>query len=149
MKYRRTGLCAILLIALTLLLAGCAGKNGSVTVQVDRAGQPSSREVFAPGEGLPEDRKPEGDYVRIQVDSRTVRLLPLDEPCTVTLTQDGDKKNIIRVTGDGVVMESANCLSQDCVHMGEVNRDNWETRVQGAFIICLPHRVTVELVVRD
>lgn len=33
--------------------------------------------------------------------------------------------------------------------MGEVTLDNWETRPNQQFIICLPNRVSVELVVKE
>ena len=42
-------------------------------------------------------------------------------------------------------MESANCEGQDCVHMEPVTRDNLETRVMSGMIICLPHRLSVEV----
>jgi hypothetical protein len=29
--------------------------------------------------------------------------------------------------------------------MGEVTRDNLEVRVMGGFIICLPHKISVEV----
>ena len=49
----------------------------------------------------------------------------------------------------GVVMASSTCHNQLCVHMGEVTLDNWELRANQTFIICLPNRVTVELVVKE
>ena len=42
-------------------------------------------------------------------------------------------------------MEEADCHGQDCVKMEPVTRDNLEMRVMGGFIICLPHRVSVEV----
>ena len=92
---------------------------------------------------------PEGDYVRIQVDGVTKACVPLSEPQTVTLRQPTGEENVVEITSSGAVMRSANCHNQDCVHMGAVTIDNWETRPNGAFIICLPHRVTVELIVRE
>lgn len=44
-----------------------------------------------------------------------------------------------------VWMESANCTTQDCVHMGEITRENLYIRPMGGFIICLPHGLTVEV----
>ena len=123
MKHRRTAVCALLLLV-ALLLAGCSGDDADVPV-------------------------PEGDYVRIQVDGKTVQIVPLGEPRTVTLRQETGETNVIRITENGVYMESSNCHNQDCVRMGEVDRENWETRVNGAFIICLPNRVSVELAVKE
>ena len=86
------------------------------------------------------------DDVEVSV---TKARVPLSEPQTLTIRQPTGEENVVEITSRGAVMRSANCHNQDCVHMGEVTVDNWETRVNGAFIICLPHQVTVELVVRE
>ena len=44
-------------------------------------------------------------------------------------------------------MASSTCGNQLCVHMGAVTLNNWETRPQQTYIICLPNRVSVELAV--
>ena len=54
---------------------------------------------------------------------------------------------MVEVTAEGAVMLSSTCHNQLCVKMGEVTRDNWETRPNQQFIICLPNRVSVELAV--
>ena len=51
----------------------------------------------------------------------------------------------VTLTGAAVYMDHANCDNQDCVNMGEVTLDNLELRVMGGFIICLPHKVSVEV----
>lgn len=114
-----------------VLLAGCAAQP------VEEA--PAATEIPVP----------EGDYVRIQVDGVTKAMIPLTEPQTITLRQPTGEENVIEITSRGAVMKSANCHNQDCVHMGAVTVDNWESRVNEAFIVCLPHKVTVELVVRE
>ena len=83
------------------------------------------------------------------MDGREVRRIPLSKPQTVTIDQGGGVVNVIEITERGAVMKSSTCENQLCVHMGEVNVDNWEYRPNGAFIICLPHRVTVELKVKE
>ena len=70
--------------------------------------------------------------------------LPFGEPHTLRINQPLGQ-NTIRITTDAVFMEDADCHGQDCVGMGEVTRDNLETRVMGGFIICLPHQVSVEV----
>ena len=87
-----------------------------------------------------------GDVVIISVDGREYTRVPLSEPQTVTVRQGEDMVNVIEVSDHGAVMRSSTCENQLCVHMGEVTLDNWEWRVNGAFIICLPNRVSVELV---
>ena len=88
-----------------------------------------------------------GDVVIISVNGEEYARVPLSSPRTVTVKQENGAENVIRVTEQGAVMERSTCHNQLCVHMGEVNRDNWEYRPNGAFIICLPNRVSVELVV--
>ena len=89
------------------------------------------------------------DTVIITVDGQEVARVPLDQPQTVTVSQESGAENVIEITSEGAVMRSSTCENQLCVHMGAVTVDNWETRVNGAFIICLPNRVSVELAVKE
>ena len=54
-------------------------------------------------------------------------------------------RNKIRITANSVYMEDADCQGQDCVKMTEITRDNLETRVLRDMIICLPHKITVQV----
>ena len=91
-------------------------------------------------------------WVYVKTDT-TEGFLPLPEDeagsYTYPLTQvraDGTHAvNNIRVTPEGVFMESATCDSQDCVHQGVLTLANRELRPLGNFIICLPHRVWLSL----
>lgn len=83
----------------------------------------------------------------ITVDGVEYRRVPLSQPQTVTIEQPGGEVNVVEVSDHGAVMLSSTCRNQLCVHMGEVTVDNWEFRPNQAFIICLPNRVSVELVV--
>ena len=67
-------------------------------------------------------------------------------PQTVVVEQEDGSRNEIVVTSEGAYMAFSSCDNQLCVHMGEVTLDNWETRPNQAFIICLPNRVSVELI---
>ena len=89
------------------------------------------------------------DTVIITVDGQEVARVPLNQPQTVTVSQESGAENVIEITSEGAVMRSSTCENQLCVHMGAVTVDNWETRVNGAFIICLPNRVSVELAVKE
>ena len=71
--------------------------------------------------------------------------LPFGEEHTVLIHQINGSENLVRLTGEAVYMDSANCDGQDCVNMGEVTRENLETRVLGGFIICLPNMIVVEV----
>ena len=86
-----------------------------------------------------------GLWVTVALDGKLLLDLPFDQPHTITIRQEDGSENVVQITGDRVYMESSNCDGHDCVMMGEVTRDNLELRVLGGFIICLPHRLSVEV----
>ena len=92
---------------------------------------------------------PEENRVVITVDGKEVKSVPLSRPQTVTVRQGDGIENVIEITHEGARMLSSTCDNQLCVHMGQVTVDNWELRPNQQFIICLPNRVTVELVVKE
>jgi hypothetical protein len=83
--------------------------------------------------------------VYITCDGRPLLDLPFGEAHSVQIIQDDGSENTVAITEDAVYMEHADCDNQDCVHMGAVTRDNLELRVMGGFIICLPHKISVEV----
>lgn len=87
------------------------------------------------------------DMVIISVDGKEYARVPLSKPQTVTVAQKDGSVNVVEVSDHGAVMLSSTCDNQLCVEMGEVTVDNWETRPNQQFIICLPNRVGVELAV--
>lgn len=91
----------------------------------------------------------EEDMVIISVDGKEYARVTLSKPRTVTVEQQNGCVNVVEVSGRGVVMRSSTCDNQLCVGMGEVTVDNWETRPNQQFIICLPNRVSVELAVTE
>ena len=99
--------------------------------------------------GRPRATPADEDMVIIRVDDREYLRVPLSEPQTVTIEQADGSVNVVEITARGAVMKSSTCHNQLCVHMGEVTLDNWEFRPNGAFIICLPNRVSVELAVKE
>ena len=130
---------AALLLALAALLCGCARQaatGGAVRVLLDGAEWP--------GGSLSPDSD---DDLRVYVtlDGAPLIDLPFGEAHTVCVVQPDGSENAIALTGESVCMERANCENQDCVGMGAVTRDNLELRVMGGFIICLPHRLSVEV----
>lgn len=135
-RWLRATLAAVLLCA-CLALAGCrAPSRGGATVLLD-------------GKPLQEAADPAQDAgglrVYITLDGAPLVDLPFGEAHTVSVRQPDGEENVVRLTGDAVYMESANCENQDCVEMGEVTRENLELRVMGGFIICLPHKLSVEV----
>ena len=71
--------------------------------------------------------------------------LPFSKAHALDILLPGGGENHIVLTGQSVYMQDANCENHDCVDMGAVTRENLELRVMGGFIICLPHRVSVEV----
>ena len=130
-------LCAILMV-LALSASGCARTPGESGIRVLVDGQ-----AWKDGAVSPENDP--GLRVYITCDGRPLLDLPFDEAHSVQIIQDGGAENTVAITGDAVYMEHADCDNQDCVHMGAVTRENLELRVMGGFIICLPHKISVEV----
>ena len=127
----------LLLLAAIIMLAGCqTPKRQSVQVKLDGT-------AFDGGSVGPEA----GDGLRVYVtlDGAALLDLPFGEAHTVEIVQPGVGENTVELTGDSVYMLHADCENQDCVNMGAVTRDNLELRVMGGFIVCLPHRLSVEV----
>lgn len=79
----------------------------------------------------------EAGVVRIYLDSRLVAELPLSEDAEYVL-RDGANENTIEISGGRARISGANCPDGYCVKQGFIDKD-------GESIICLPHRVVVEL----
>ena len=136
-KYWAAGLLfAAVAVVLCLVLLRPGTQNGGAVVRVD--GNVLSSPVLAP-------EKTDDLRVIITLDGQEIANLPFGEAHTVQILQDNGDENVLLLTGDSVRMESANCPGLDCVHMEEVTRDNLETRVMFGMIICLPHRLSVEV----
>ena len=106
-------------------------------------------QVLLDGELLAEEKSihsgSEDLRVYITLNGETLLDLPFAEAHTVRIVQPDGGENTVTLTGTSVYMTEANCEGQDCVQMGEVTRENLEVRVMGGFIICLPHRISVEV----
>lgn len=85
-------------------------------------------------------------HVRIEVNGQLFQKVPLHSPQTITIAQPSGKRNVIEITSDGAEMAFSTCDNQTCIHQGKVTLDNYEFRPTQGFIICLPNRVSVELV---
>lgn len=82
--------------------------------------------------------KEEGQYIRIEHNSKLVGEYPLDVDKEIVLDGDGQYNKVIIKDGKAY-MKEANCRDQICVHMREISID-------GETIICLPNRVFVEVI---
>ena len=83
--------------------------------------------------------------VYVSLDGMVLIDLPFGEEHTIRVLQINGDENTVHITRDAVFMEESNCQNHDCVMMGEITLDNLEMRVMGGFIICLPHRLSVEV----
>ncbi len=127
-----------LLLAALLVLSGCRAQVPSTGPALLLDGEPWEGGALAP-------ESEDSLRVYITLDGAPLADLPFSEAHTVCIAQPDGSENIVELTGAAVVMRSANCENQDCVKMGEVTRENLEVRVMGGFIICLPHRISVEV----
>ncbi len=131
----------LLLAGACALLGGCAARNGATPAQ----GGVSVLLDGAAWDGQPVSPGAEGPRVYVTLDGAALIDVPFTEAHTLDIVQPDGAENAVRLTGDAVFMEKANCQNQDCVQMGEVTEENMELRVLGGFIVCLPHRLSVEV----
>ena len=133
------GLAALALVTggILLLTRGNSGepREGGIRLLLDGAEMTETVRDPEGGDGL---------RVIVTVDGNEAANLPFGMEHTLQVIQDSGR-NTVRITKDAVYMEEADCHGQDCVKMEPVTRDNLEMRVMGGFIICLPHRVSVEV----
>lgn len=94
------------------------------------------------------DQAPAG-VVRIYVDGQLYSEESLGTERDIEIDQAGGQKNILRLTKDGFYMAYSTCHNQLCVQQGPVTADNYFTRALGGRVICLPNKVTAELVFTD
>lgn len=143
--FRLTGL-----VLAALVLTGC-GAGPSMprgTVPADGMLPAQGARVLLDGaawDGQPVSADAAGPRVYITLDGEALIDLPFSQARTVSVIQPDGAENAVILTGEAVYMAHANCDNQDCVDMGQVTQDNLETRVMGGFIICLPHKVSVEV----
>ena len=71
--------------------------------------------------------------------------IAMDREKIITIRQDDGKVNLVHITPEKVYMESSTCENQDCVGQGEISLDNYDKRILGTYVICLPNNVTIEL----
>jgi hypothetical protein len=88
-------------------------------------------------------------YLRVTVPGQTFELVPLTEEREIVIEQEDGSRNVVEIFPGGFRMKESNCTNQDCVNQGDVTQSNVATRVLGSEIICLPHRVVLELVTAD
>ena len=88
-------------------------------------------------------------YLRITAPDQTFNLMPLTGASEVVIDQADGSHNVVEVFAGGFRMKESNCTNQDCVHQGDVTLQNIASRPLANQIICLPHKVVLELVTVD
>lgn len=101
------------------------------------------------GYQLQRSRQVAKDEIAVYVDGKLYAASPLRAGQDLTVEQEDGSVNVIRMTENGFYMQSSTCKNQDCVHQGDVTRDNWSQRLLGTHVICLPNRVDVVLMVES
>ena len=139
---------AVLIVAGAGLWAVLSGQNTGGSQKTQDMLNGRERLLLLDGTELTETTvspgKGDGLRVIVWLENQELANLPFGEEHTLEVIQRSGW-NKVRVTPEAVYMEDADCQGQDCVHMGQITRDNMETRVNREFIICLPHKVTVQV----
>ena len=86
-------------------------------------------------------------YLFIILNGRVWGIEALGEERDVTVDQGDGVVNVIHLQEDGFYMASSTCDNQLCVGEGTVTLTNWQQRILGPCVYCLPHNLQLELVV--
>ena len=79
-----------------------------------------------------------GSYAAVTVNGETVATLPMNEDGEYLFSDDTAGYNLIKVKSGKAFVESADCRDQICVEHIAVSKE-------GEVIVCLPHKLTVEI----
>lgn len=82
--------------------------------------------------------KKKGTYAVVKVDGQELYKLELDKDTTVDVAGYQGGLNRIEVKAGKVSMTEADCPDELCVKTGKISRT-------GETIVCLPHRVVIEI----
>ena len=117
---------------------------------------PSAEPTSPPDESSPAETEPPSNsdseetlpagYLFIILNDRIWGIEPLGEERDVTVDQGNGVVNVIHLLPDGFYMASSTCDNQLCVGEGTVTLNNWQQRILGPCVYCLPHQLTLELV---
>ena len=116
---------------------------GPVPVQTEAV---SVIEASPQPEGQPPEQSAPG-YLFIFLEGRVWGIEALGEERNVTVDQGNGVVNVIHLQKDGFYMDSSTCDNQLCVGEGTVTLTNWQQRILGPCVYCLPHNLQLELVV--
>ena len=121
-----------------LATAAATNEPAEMDLETDNAAQT--------GKNSEAQNSPEA-YLYIIVNGRISAIYPIGEEGDVTVDQGNGKVNVVHLTENGFYMASSTCDNQLCVQQGEVTVDNYQYRILGTSVLCLPNNVDLELVV--
>lgn len=87
-------------------------------------------------------RSDEAQYVRIVQDGKEIGQYQLFEDQTVVITDKDGGYNLLLISGGRADMTDADCPGQLCVKRQAVSQN-------GESIICLPHRLVIEIIAKE
>lgn len=82
--------------------------------------------------------KKDGDVVLIKVDGEVKHQLELNKDTELMVSGYNGGENQVVIKDGAVYMSDADCPDKLCVNMGRISKT-------GETIVCLPHRVVVEI----
>lgn len=82
--------------------------------------------------------------VQIKVDGQEIGTYPLMEDREIPLHTDYGY-NLIVIQDGAVFVREADCGNQDCVQQGAMSLNNYTQRFLGNLILCLPHKLEIQL----
>ncbi len=145
----------ILILLAVILAVGVVGSligNGNIVPYVTKDQPPltitATEGLILPATGTSPAYEVSSDtqWLSIRADGFTYAPVPLVATGDYTFTHPDGSYNILHVTPGSIRMDSADCSTQDCVSQGAATVGNYEFRPLGGQIICLPHKLIVELI---
>ena len=85
-----------------------------------------------------------GDGKKLSVPMWETRTIVIRDGEIVDCATGEGEENVIRIENGEAWMETANCPHGNCLMQGRLNTKTIQSRPNGTWIICAPHRVTVE-----
>lgn len=92
---------------------------------------------------------PAETYLMVTAGGNEYSPIPLSGDNAFRVAQEDGSENVVHIGKNSFYMESSNCDNQNCVGQGEVTLENRDARVLYNMVICLPHRLTLELLTRE
>ena len=143
--------------ALLMLLLGHAQRGKAPSVQPAEKENPAAA-VSAAG-GYADfandavqayfEEYPAETYLIVTAGGREYSPIPLNGENAFRVAQEDGSENVVHIGKNAFNMESSNCDNQDCMGQGEVTLGNRDSRILFNMVICLPHRLTLELLTRE